>query len=98
MELRRILGQLHELNACRAEAAALREYITADAEVDAREREVSANRIALADERLGLAEQAAALCKERADTYEALYRAVARAPSLGCRIARFVTLGMYRCR
>jgi len=52
----------------------------------------------LADEKTGLAEQTAALHKERADMYETLYRAVTRKPSLGCKIARVLTLGMYRCR
>ena len=83
---------------CREESAALREYIHQDREIDAREKEIADLRLKLADEKTGLAEQTAILHKERADTYETLYRAVTRKPSFGCRIARAVTLGMYRCR
>ena len=97
-ELRQILGQLRELAVCREETAALREYITADAGIDAREKEIANNRLALADEKISLAERTAALHKERADMYETLYRAVTRKPSTGCRVARAVTLGLYRCR
>ena len=97
-ELRQILGQLRELRTCREETTALREYIVQDREIDAREKTLADQRLELADEKLGLAEQAAALHKERADMYETLYRAVTRKPSFGCRIARAVTLGMYRCR
>ena len=97
-ELRQILGQLHELRAARAEITALRDYITADAEIDAREKEIADHQLKLADEKISLAEQTAALHKERADTYETLYRAITREPSFGCKIARVVTLGVYRCR
>ena len=97
-ELRQILVQLHELKSARAENAALKEYIAHDAEFDARERELTDQHLTFAGEKTMLATQTAALQKERADFYETLYRAAARKPSVGCRIARAVTLGIYQCR
>ena len=98
VELRQILGQLHELSTCRAETEVLREYITQDREIDTREREVSNHRLTVCEEKITLANQTAALQKERADFYENLYRAFTRKPSFGCRIARVITIGIYRCR
>jgi len=97
-EERRILDQLYELRRARIEIGELKEYIRRDAEIDARERELTEQRLTLAGEKLSMANQATALQKERAELYESLYRAVTAGPSLGCRVARVVSLGTYRCR
>jgi hypothetical protein len=89
-EGRRILGQLHELRALRTEAEALRDYIGRDAEQDRREREN-------ADRALELERRAAELERDKAATYEALYRTLAAKPGWGCKVWRVVSFGMARC-
>jgi hypothetical protein len=97
-EKRRILGQLYELHSCRDEVRAYRDYVSRDTELESREK-------ASADRALDLERQAAALARrerdlerDRANTYEQLYRSVTKKPGIGCRLARILTLGLARCR
>ena len=71
---------------------------TQDAEQDNRERELVGIQTALMNEKLDLVHKSAELQRERADLYETLYRAITAKPSLGCRIAKALTVGLYRCR
>jgi len=96
--MRQILGQLHELRTTRDENIALKDYIAKDAEFDAREKDIAEQRIALMAERLAITEQRVEMERERGNLYEQLYRAVTAKPSIGCQIARVVTLGIHRCR
>ena len=97
-EGRLILGQLYELKSRRQEVETLRKYIDRDAEQDNRERELVHIQTALMNEKLDLVHKSAELQRERADLYETLYRAITAKPSLGCRIAKALTVGLYRCR
>jgi hypothetical protein len=57
-----------------------------------------------ADRALELEKQATALAqrerdieRDRANTFESLYRSVTKKPGIGCRVARALTLGIVRC-
>ena len=76
----------------------MQSYIQRDAEIDERERATAARALELEREATRLAERERDIMRERGDLYEQLYRAVTAGPSVGCRIARVVTIGMYRCR
>ena len=97
-EGRRILGQLYELQSRRIEVETLREYIARDHEQDDRERATAARAVELEREAVRLATAERDIMREKAELYESLYRAITAGPSLGCRIARAVTIGFYRCR
>jgi len=97
-EERQILDQLYELRRARAEIGELKDYIARDNAIDERERTLSEERLKLAEEKISLANQTAALQREKAETYELLYRSVTRKTGFGCKIARVVTLGIVRCR
>jgi hypothetical protein len=97
-EGRRVLGQLYELQSLRQESEAYRDYVERDREQDARERELSGKALELAGRETDLAKREADIQRDRAETYEALYRAVSKRPGWGCRLARVFTLGFVRCR
>ena len=97
-EGRLILGQLYELQTRRAEVETLREYIARDREQDELERVNFARSIDIEREATRIATAERDLMREKADMYETLYRAITAKPSLTCRIARVVTIGIYRCR
>jgi len=97
-EERLILEQLYELRRARVEIVELKEYIARDAEVDIQERENAARALELEKQTTDLARLETELYKDKANIYETLYRAVTAKPSLGCRIARVVTIGIYRCQ
>ena len=97
-EGRVILGHLYELRSCRKEVETLRKYINQDAEQDNRERELVGIQTALMNEKLDLVYKSAEIQRERADLYETLYRAITAKPSLRCRIAKALTIGLYQCR
>jgi hypothetical protein len=97
-EGRVILGQLYELQSRRAEVSALREYIARDRAQDEQERATFAAVLETEREATRLTGSERDLMREKAQLYESLYRAITRKPSFGCRTARAVTIGLYRCR
>ena len=97
-EERQILDQLYELRRARAEIGELKDYIARDNAIDEREKALAEERLKLADDKISLANRETALQREKAETYELLYRSVTRKTGFGCKIARVVTLGIVRCR
>ena len=97
-EGRLILGQLYELQTRRAEVETLRAYIERDREQDERERKLVDIQLDNINEKLNLVYIQLDIANERAKLYESLYRAVTAKPSFGCRVAKVVTIGLYRCR
>ena len=97
-EERQILDQLYELRRARTTIADLTEHIERDNEIDERERATAARALELEREATRLAGMERDVQKERAQLYESLYRAISAKPSTGCKIAKALTLGMYRCR
>jgi hypothetical protein len=96
-EGRQILGQLLELRSVRDEVTKLDAYIARDKEADEREKELAARALALEKKATEIAEAERDLAREKAELYEGLYKAIAKGPSVGCRIARALTVGIYRC-
>ena len=97
-EERQILDQLYELRRARSEIVELRDYIQRDAEIDERERVTAARALELEREATRLAGLERDIMQEKAGLYESLYRAITAKPSLGCRVARVLTIGIHRCR
>jgi hypothetical protein len=96
-EGRQILGQLYELRTARAEIHALEENIARDKEQDAREKQIAEKALDLQRQGTELEKQRTALATEKAALYEQMYRSIAKGPGVGCRIARALTAGIYRC-
>ena len=97
-EERQILDQLYELRRARITINDLTEHIRRDAEIDEQERGNAARAIELEREATRLTAAERDFMREKAGMYETLYRAITAKPSFGCRIARVVTIGLYRCR
>ena len=97
-EERQILDQLYELRRARSEIVELRDYIQRDAEIDERERATAARALELEREATRLAGLERDIMREKAGLYESLYRAITAKPSFGCRVAKVITIGIYRCR
>jgi hypothetical protein len=97
-EERIILNQLYELRRAREEINGLREYIKRDQEVDERERSIFQRAIELEKEATRLAKLEKDLLNDKANLYENLYKSITSKPSIGCKIARVITIGIYRCR
>jgi hypothetical protein len=97
-EERQILDQLYELRRARSEIGELRDYIRRDAAIDERERATAGRALELEREATRLAGTERDIMRERAQLYESLYRAISAGPSFGCRVARVITIGLYRCR
>jgi hypothetical protein len=97
-EKRQIFGQLNELHACREEVRTYRDYVSRDTEQDAREKANANRALDLERQATALAQREWDLERDRANTYEQLYRSVTKKPGIGCRIAKILTLGIVRCR
>ena len=89
-ELRSVHGYLLELQSCRKDLTIYEKYIQRENELDVLEK-------AAAQRALELEKQATAQQKEKAEFWEAAYRAATKGPSLGCRIWRALTIGIHRC-
>jgi hypothetical protein len=97
-EGRQVLGQLYELRSCREKSGELERYIERDGAQDAREKANSERALELEKQAAELARRERNLEKDRADTYERLYRSVTKKPGIGCRILMTITLGIKRCQ
>jgi Na+-translocating ferredoxin:NAD+ oxidoreductase RnfC subunit len=96
-EKRQIISQLYELQAARSELAAFTDFVAREKDQDARERTNSDRALELERLATQLAQQERDLAKEKAATFEALYKAATHKRSLGCTLAKVFTLGLARC-
>lgn len=96
-EKRLILSQLYELGSCRAQVLAYEEFVSREKEQDQKERDLAARALELEKQATALAQRERNLEKDRADTFEQLYRAVTKKPGWGCRILKVLTFGLSGC-
>jgi hypothetical protein len=97
-EKRQILGQLFELRSCRDETRAYEQYVARDREQDAREKANLERSLELERQATALAQKERDIERDRAETYEKLYRSLTKGPGIGCILKRVFTLGIHRCR
>lgn len=97
-EKRQILRQLYELEAIRLEVKAYSEYVPKEIKLDEAEREQWRKAVALEQQATVIAIKERDAAEERARFYKTAYEGVTRKRGLGCKIWRFVTLGIARCR
>jgi hypothetical protein len=97
-EKRQIIGQLNELKSCRGETRIYRDYVSREAEQDAKEKANSDRALELEKQATALAHRERDLAIDKADLYEQLYRSVTKKLGIGCRLARVFTLGIVRCQ
>lgn len=97
-EKRVILSQLVELKASRATIQILEQYISRESEQDIKEKENSDRALELEKQATELANKERDLYKDKAETYEQLYRALTKKPGFGCWVKRIFSLGIARCQ
>jgi hypothetical protein len=97
-EQRLILQQLYELRSCRETVRSYETYAVREAEQDAREKANSDHELELEKQATALALRERDLAIDRANLFEQLSRSVTKKPGIGCRLARFLTLGIARCQ
>lgn len=97
-EKRQILRQLYELERARIEIGGYREYVPGDTRLDEQERETWRKAVALEQQATEIAIKERDAAREQARFYKTAYEGVTKKRGIGCKIWRFVTLGIARCR
>lgn len=96
-EKRVILIQLLELRSCREQVATFNNYITRDAEQDAKDKALADRELALEKRATALAEKERDMYKDKASFYEQSYNALKKKPGFGCTLKKVFSLGIARC-
>jgi hypothetical protein len=85
------------LKASRATVKILEQFISREAEQDIKEKENTDRALSLEKQATELAYKERDLYKDKAITYEQLYRALTKKPGFGCWLKRIFSFGIVRC-